>query len=69
MKELLALSGIIVLCIAAVWIFRPRYGALRGCTGRALQASLEREQESRARQPQAAQQAPQKPAGPERNIQ
>lgn len=50
MSTFLALAVLTVVCIAAVWFFRPRYGSLRGCTGRALQATLEHETCSRGPQ-------------------
>lgn len=41
------LSGLIVIavCLLVVWLFpKPRYGQMRGCTGRALQAVMEEEE-------------------------
>lgn len=41
------LSGLIVLgiCLLVVWLFpKPRYGQMRGCTGRALQAVMEQKE-------------------------
>ena len=45
MSLLSSFAIIVALCVLAVLILpQPKYGALRGCTGRALQAVLEKEQ-------------------------
>ena len=50
MSTLLGLAGVMIVCIAAVWFFSPRYGAGRGCTGRALEAAMEQEKERKNHQ-------------------
>ena len=48
MASFLALAGVIVLCIVLGRIFRPRYGAGRGCTGRALQTRMDEDASRKA---------------------
>ncbi len=44
------LTGLLIslaICFLAIWLLpQPRYGQMRGCTGRALQAVLERKAET-----------------------
>lgn len=42
------LSGLIsvAICLLVVWLFpKPRYGQMRGCTGRALQTVMEEQKD------------------------
>ncbi len=48
MSLVFGLVIIIAVCLLAVWLLpAPRYGQMRGCTGRALQAVMEREKAER----------------------
>ena len=50
MSTFLALSGICVACYVLVRIFKPRYGAIRGCCGAgpAVEAAMEEEKKREA---------------------
>lgn len=43
MSTLLGLLGVCVACGVALWVFSPRYGAGRGCTGCALETVMNEE--------------------------
>ncbi|MCL1889018.1 MAG: hypothetical protein FWF99_00745 [Desulfovibrionaceae bacterium] len=40
MSNLLALGGVAVACYILMRIFKPRYGAIRGCSGEALEEAM-----------------------------
>ncbi|MCL1915193.1 MAG: hypothetical protein FWG17_00565 [Desulfovibrionaceae bacterium] len=40
MSTLLALGMITVACYILMRVFKPRYGAIRGCSGRALEEAM-----------------------------
>lgn len=48
MSLFIGLLVLVALCALAVWLLPPpMYGSMRGCTGRALQAALEKKSEGR----------------------
>lgn len=55
MPFFIGLAILIAVCVLAVWLLpTPKYGQLRcGCTGRALQAAMEREEAEKARKENA----------------
>ena len=50
MSTFLALSGVTVACCLLMRIFRPRYGAVRGCSGPALEEALQKASREKASQ-------------------
>jgi hypothetical protein len=45
----------ITVCLLVVWLFpKPRYGQMRGCTGRALQAVMEQQKDKTGAQQDSA---------------
>jgi len=51
MSTLLGLLGVCAVCGVALWVFSPRYGAGRGCTGCALETVMDEEKRRLREQP------------------